>query len=255
MYVVGPEISIDDEFVWNGESYVANGTWGGQEWGLSDEGPFTLSEEYNELVLVGCGINVELMIIPGLWGGEEIINTCSSICSERSSRLDHECQQLPSSRRCQKCSGIGCCQVPIPFGKVSYTVWLTTLEKSSSFFEYIFISEEGWFHPYNMSRSPSWSAIPVLLAWAIVSNVLRDDPRDGNATCPKDLGSTACHSSYSTCRNHPHGNHTASYTCSCWDGYQGNPYLPDGCRGTRMIQIFFLFLSRTTRSIILSLKK
>jgi len=68
----------------------------------------------------------------------------------------------------------------------------------------VFISEEGWFQqPYNYSNKPS-SGIPAILAWAIVSDVLpfKSNPRDGNATCPTDLGSTgtSCHSSYSTCR-------------------------------------------------------
>ncbi|KAF8690805.1 hypothetical protein HU200_041196 [Digitaria exilis] len=98
----------------------------------------------------------------------------------------------------------------------------------------VFISEEGWFHRCNVSGSASWSAseIPVVLGWAIVSNALSNETYDGNMTCPKDLGSTACHSSYSTCRDtyrlYGKKNYTKSYTCSCWDGYQGNPYLPDG---------------------------
>ncbi|KAF8762743.1 hypothetical protein HU200_009125 [Digitaria exilis] len=117
--------------------------------------------------------------------------------------------------------------------------------------------------PYLFGTS---SAIPAVLAWAIVSNVLRhvrDNPRDGNATCPKDLGSTACHSSYSSCRNmnRPYGsNHTASYTCSCWEGYEGNPYLPDGCQGL-MLGLgagsggALLFLVLGTTFLIRKLKK
>nr|CAB3452720.1 unnamed protein product [Digitaria exilis] len=163
VHVVGPEIHMVESV---GDDIVANGTWGGQGRGLSDEGPYKLAEVYNELVLSGCPFFAEL---------------------------------------------------------TSYSV---------------FIAEEGWFHRYNASGSASWSAsaIPVALGWAIVSNALSNETYDGNATCRKDLGSTACHSSYSTCRNtyrlYDKKNYTKSYTCSCWDGYQGNPYLPDGCQGT-----------------------
>ncbi|WVZ88169.1 hypothetical protein U9M48_034717 [Paspalum notatum var. saurae] len=76
-----------------------------------------------------------------------------------------------------------------------------------------------------------------LVPWELRSGVLApNETRAGNATCPKDLGSTACHSSYSTCRaaaaaaaSYPDDNFTA-YVCTCDDGYQGNPYLSNGCQ-------------------------
>nr|CAB3456434.1 unnamed protein product [Digitaria exilis] len=227
--VVGPDIDMVESI---STDYAAIGTWGGQGWGLSDEGPYILSQEYNELVLSGCGLSVELLIPdPQV---DQVINTCGAMCSPSS--RDNECREQPKSPRCGKCSGLGCCQVPVAVGRVAYKARLIkTLHDPIVITNYsVFISEEGWFQPYNSSRS----AIPVMLAWAIVSNVLShvsDGSRDGNATCPKDLGSTACHSNYSTCRNtgRLYGNNgTPSYTCSCWDGYQGNPYLPHGCQGT-----------------------
>ncbi|KAF8737629.1 hypothetical protein HU200_014069 [Digitaria exilis] len=212
--VVGPDISMVKS---HSKDYMANGIWGGERWGLRDGGPYILSEDYNELVLSGCALSVEL-VITGRWS-DRAINTCSSICY--GSSLGHECLEQPNSRRCQKCSGLNCCQVPVPYGHVSYTVRLTALVGlgATDIPYLVFISEEGWlwFQQYNSSMSSS--AIPVVLAWAIVSNTLmyvNYDPRDGNATCPKDLGSTACHRSYNTCRNigGAYGNHS-SYICSC----------------------------------------
>ncbi|KAF8692750.1 hypothetical protein HU200_039415 [Digitaria exilis] len=156
--VVGPDIPMVESVR---KDYVANGTWGGQGWGLSDEGPYILSEEHNEFVLLGCALFAELGI-SGLFGNE-VINTCGSMCSGEVLDNGHDCSEQPNSRRCQKCSGLGCCQVPIPYGQVSYSVRLKTLQESGHInVPYsVFISEEGWFQPYNSSMS--LSAIPAVL--------------------------------------------------------------------------------------------
>ncbi|RLN03354.1 hypothetical protein C2845_PM13G19620 [Panicum miliaceum] len=103
-----------------------------------------------------------------------VINTCGSICGAGLDNLDHECQQEQpkrQSRRCQRCAGLGCCQVPVPIGRASYSVRLKSLisQGGASLSSSVFISEEGWFQqPYNYSNRPS-SGIPAVLAWAIVS--------------------------------------------------------------------------------------
>ena len=89
--------------------------------------------------------------------------------------------------------------------------------------------------------------------WEVGSDALRElrpnQTRPGHATCPRDLDSrTACHSSHSTCtatigpyRFHRHGgglNHTIGYFCKCDKGYQGNPYLANGCQGDQMCMQF-----------------
>nr|CAB3481297.1 unnamed protein product [Digitaria exilis] len=202
--VVGPNIPILKSHRDGPDGYNASGTWGGEGWGLQN-GPYILSEEDNVLVVLGCMILAELVIIDKVMNYETVISTCGTICEGRYQQ--HECQTpvQKQSRRCQRCSGFGCCEVLVPTGWVSYDVrfqslrWTGELIMPSS----VFISEQGWFdRTYNNSNEPS-SGIPAILAWAIVSDVLpfKSDPRDGNATCPTDTGSTSCHSSYSTCRN------------------------------------------------------
>ncbi|KAF8654453.1 hypothetical protein HU200_061639 [Digitaria exilis] len=172
--VLGPNIPIPEAL--HNEN-VANSTWGGHQWGLNILGPYVLSEEYNELVVVGCELWTELMITD-TQNRDHVMSTCWSFCGARSV-LDKECQasaKKKQSRRCQKCSGFRCCQVPVPFGMASYDVRVRSLSWSGyaeNMTTSVFISEEGWFKlPYNYSDRPS-SGIPTILAWAIVSDILR----------------------------------------------------------------------------------
>uniref|UniRef100_A0A804KLJ3 EGF-like domain-containing protein n=1 Tax=Musa acuminata subsp. malaccensis TaxID=214687 RepID=A0A804KLJ3_MUSAM len=98
------------------------------------------------------------------------------------------------------CSGIGCCQTSIPKGLTYYTV-------SSS---YITTTE---FMDMNNRRAP------LVVDWAI-----------GNETCEaaiQNRTSYACISANSACLNSTNG---PGYLCKCSSGYQGNPYVHDGCQ-------------------------
>ncbi|CAO2143146.1 unnamed protein product [Urochloa humidicola] len=80
----------------------------------------------------------------------------------------------------------------------------------------------------------------LLLQWKLLSSVLRglNETRAGNATCPHDLDTAACHSRHSTCKAtatslapyFPNSRDLTGYVCKCHEGYQGNAYLPDGCQ-------------------------
>ncbi|RLM79771.1 hypothetical protein C2845_PM12G06570 [Panicum miliaceum] len=250
--VHGPGMAMNNGSIAAREITVANGTWGGPAWGLVDGGPYVLSPRNNEVVLSGCNLFVELLIAGNSWW---VINSCGSVCSAAD---DYPGPDLPAepwwspspeqaSHRCHnKCSGIGCCQAPIPNGIASYDVrlkalgapWPHQITVQDNFS--VLIAEEGWLVDGNASYVASKAAaaavsktIPAVLAWVVTSGALDGPPnssRYGNATCPIDLGSTECHSSYSTCTSISRES-SGGCICRCWDGYQGNPYLPDGCQG------------------------
>ncbi|CAO2180132.1 unnamed protein product [Urochloa humidicola] len=234
---LGPNVQLDmtqDTFV-GYETYY--GTWGGAGWGLGSGGPYYLDPGHNEFILWGCFFFAELWL-PG--GYQHVVTTCGSVCNSRAFQPDPEQEGT-------KCSGIGCCQAFIPAGSTSYDVLVKNIRNNSVIVDnvappphVVLIAEEGWFAK-NMITKPLPDAertpIPVVLSWEIQSRTLQgpNTTRDGNVTCPEDLGNTTttiCHSSYSSCRSKRSNSRDAGspYTCTCWDGYQGNPYLPHGCQ-------------------------
>ncbi|CAL4907562.1 unnamed protein product [Urochloa decumbens] len=251
--VSGPAMEIELSFV----SSYSIGTWGGQAWGLSDgSGCCVLSPAHNELVVTGCGVLAQIGIRSqggGLFSFDGVINSCSSVCSPRKSVLG----QVPTSRSgCKKCSGIGCCQTPIAIGATSYDVVLRPI--LGGLFEPpggpptpivpfpLFIAEEGWFDAGNKTFNftakldeDMMTRVPAVLAWVIPPSMLQEpasETRDGNPTCTRDFGTTVCHSHYSSCtntsihRSYMTYDDITGYTCKCWGGYKGNPYLIDGCQ-------------------------
>ncbi|XP_012455323.1 wall-associated receptor kinase 2 [Gossypium raimondii] len=127
----------------------------------------------------------------------------------------------------RSCSGIGCCQTAIPRGMQAYLFNFTTLQSHSTVLRfnpcsYGFLVEDG---VYTFSTSDlsnidfNKRKYPLILDWTI-----------GNQTCEeakKDPKSYACKQN-SACIDHPESG--PGYLCKCNDGFQGNPYLSNGCQ-------------------------
>ncbi|OEL31731.1 hypothetical protein BAE44_0007250 [Dichanthelium oligosanthes] len=219
MRVRGPQRNTDMAGFMSGGHHGTNGTWGGPGWGLSDDGPYILSDEHNEFVLKGCHLFAELLI------DDQAINRCVSTCSRGlPTPNDGECfkPETRSNPHCCRCTGITCCQATILISQIAYDWRLRTLHKPEDeplLVYLLFISEEGWYHPSD-NDTDDYLAVPAILKWAVTSDVVpfnESESRDGNATCPRDLGSTTCHSRHSTCTNlysplHLFGKYNDSYT-------------------------------------------
>ncbi|KAL4279536.1 hypothetical protein GQ457_03G032250 [Hibiscus cannabinus] len=124
------------------------------------------------------------------------------------------------------CSGIGCCQTAIPRGVKSYHVTFGSSKKHSGILgfnpcSYGFVLEDG---AYNFSVSDLYSddfrdkEFPMILDWTI-----------GSQTCTEakmDVQNYACKQN-SACIDAENG---PGYLCKCLDGFEGNPYLSNGCQ-------------------------
>ncbi|KAH0851822.1 hypothetical protein HID58_065527 [Brassica napus] len=102
------------------------------------------------------------------------------------------------------CSGEGCCQTSV----------------SSDFNPcfYAFLVEEGMFSfspSQDLQNLRNVTEFPVVLDWSIGSHT------------SEQLGNTSICGQNSLCLD---STTRTGYNCKCKDGYDGNPYLPDGCQ-------------------------
>ncbi|GFP81280.1 wall-associated receptor kinase 5 [Phtheirospermum japonicum] len=124
------------------------------------------------------------------------------------------------------CTGLGCCQTSIPKDVWRVELMLGTYENYSYVRDfnncsYAFVVEESafTFSPENLTSLRDVDRLPMVIDWAI-----------GNGTCEEaqmNATSYACKSVNSTCYKPTNG---YGYRCSCMTGYQGNPYIVDGCQ-------------------------
>ncbi|CAL5033863.1 unnamed protein product [Urochloa decumbens] len=235
---------------------TVNITWNDRV--LQNSGHYLLSGEFNKFLVTERNAGTVTM----LGNSSNIVSgSCSSSCHVKYNVTI----QLWEPTDGAKHTSIGCRPSPanIPIARASYVVQLTWLypnhgysteaqaSPSERFIDSSrserFIESSSWFNRNVTSLQSFHQRViddPVLfLNWAVGSTALALNGKlDGNATCPKDLGSTLCHSSYSTCQNTTDLIYPTKisaccpgYTCQCWDGYQGNAYLPDGCQGLSVV--------------------
>ncbi|POO01983.1 Wall-associated receptor kinase [Trema orientale] len=125
------------------------------------------------------------------------------------------------------CSGIGCCQMGIPQGITHYLTIAQSLTKNHSAVHdfnpcgFAFVAEQDAynFSALDLRNLQNREKFPVVLDWAL-----------GYLTCEeakRNLTGYACRARNSVCLN---SNNGAGYRCKCLQGFEGNPYLLDGCK-------------------------
>uniref|UniRef100_UPI0005C94849 wall-associated receptor kinase 3-like n=1 Tax=Fragaria vesca subsp. vesca TaxID=101020 RepID=UPI0005C94849 len=180
---------------------------------LSLPTPYTISDTKNKFIVVGCDA---LALFQGHRGDENYTTGCMSICDDNVGSAN------------ASCSGIGCCQTSIPSGLQSLGM------KVSSFYNHSYITshcgyalivqEEKFTYSGNKSITDllGIEQLPMVVNWGI-----------GDAPCDaaeKKLDYACKKNSECVNRTITIGSGSSGYFGQCLPGYEGNPYLPDGCQ-------------------------
>ncbi|XP_026459534.1 wall-associated receptor kinase 5-like [Papaver somniferum] len=181
---------------------------------LSDT-PFMVSYTGNKLYGVGCGL-VALFIADVIGPKGVARKECQSSCE--------------SISRDGSCSGSGCCQTDVPrdLESIGVAVMGTGTKSTNNFNrfailaeigQYTFDSEDLTLDATQISKKYDDKVIQIVLDWGI-----------GYKTCGEakaNLTAYGCGDN-SRCNDEIKN---GGYRCLCSDGYEGNPYLIDGCKG------------------------
>jgi len=180
---------------------------------------FTISSTKNKFTAIGCAT---IAVIQGK-NQHEYTSACGSFCSEDSIENSTEC------------TGMGCCQTSIPSNLRHYHISFLTVDgmnytavKNFSPCSYAFVAEADWFKfKTSYAKSTEFGelyygnrdhGVHMVLDWVV-----------DNKTCgqAKKTKSYACLAMNSACIDAQNG---LGYRCNCSQGYEGNPYLKEGCQ-------------------------
>ncbi|KAI3940123.1 hypothetical protein MKW92_007773 [Papaver armeniacum] len=186
--------------------------------------PFTFSYTKNRLIAIGCDTitTFEGYVMDRNKNETKYEGMCRSSCPSRSEIVEKSCSERH-----------GCCELIIPkrinwFGANVFSVDNHTNVWSFNNCSYAMLVERDHytFHASDFLL-PSTDFIAkennnasLVLDWAI-----------GNKTCEEAQKDLACKQN-SNCVN---SDNNEGYRCTCYEGYEGNPYLSPGCQGMHLI--------------------
>ncbi|CAL5001562.1 unnamed protein product [Urochloa decumbens] len=185
-----------------------------QPWMDLSDSQFSLTVEANRLVVVGCN---SFAYVRSVNTGKEYMTGCMATC--------------PSAGQLENgsCSGMGCCEAAIPRGVNTYqTLFEHNFNTSNitgfSRCSYAVLMEAAAFEfrtTYVTTDDfvkSTGGKVPLVLDWVVGKEACGEAVRNATAYM--------CVSSNSECVDSSNG---PGYLCNCSRGYDGNPYVPDGC--------------------------
>ncbi|RLM75303.1 wall-associated receptor kinase 5-like [Panicum miliaceum] len=200
--------------------YNSSGLMEAHPWRFdASHSPYRFSDTQNKFTVIGCNALAYIYDTTGTGYQSGCVSTCQNL------------RDLTNGT----CFGMGCCQTAIPKGMGYYAVFFDSGFNTSEFRDFgrcsyaVLMEAESFnfsttyisttkFNDTNTGRAP------VVMDWAIRNGTM---PLSCEEAKLNKTGTYACLSSNSRCVDSRNG---PGYLCNCWEGYEGNPYLPEGCR-------------------------
>ncbi|KAL6897818.1 hypothetical protein ACP4OV_006777 [Aristida adscensionis] len=230
LLVADTGVQVRDISLQNGTMHIDSGlarvtgsNLHGREWEIPlDSSIFTVSEASNKFVAMGCGF----LFLVKLPDEQDTVVACASTCLHGHSAVATD----------GDCYGVGCCETSMPGAHTMYSFDLV---------------------PFGVGNNWSMSGQPINATVAIVEKrwwnsdgnavLLQKAASDGSAqpveikavvnwkfsnlTCAdaKSSSNFGCRSHNSLCFDGI-TNSSPGYWCRCEPGFEGNPYIPNGCQ-------------------------
>ncbi|KAD3068945.1 hypothetical protein E3N88_36825 [Mikania micrantha] len=162
----------------------------------------SFSQAHNVFVAVGCNISAQFYVGDL---GSQVEFGCESVCNET----------IPATISATGCTGFnGCCQLSIPKNITTYST-IINYNYTPSSCAHTFIAENNT--PIYFGDAPL--IFPVALSWVVATTACHEASKTGANLCGRN----------SYCVD---STNSLGYNCHCKQGYQGNPYLYNGCQVT-----------------------
>lgn len=177
---------------------------------------FTISNTKNKLTVVGCDTYA---YIYGQLEEGSYTSGCMGLCGNSSRAIKDG-----------SCSGSGCCQLEIPKGLRNLELEVRSFKNHTQVHSFnpcghaFVVQQDNFTFSTKYIENFTEDKVPLVLDWGIKKGACLTDQ------CPCGPNSK---------RNNSKSLDGSEYYCDCFDGFRGNPYLPQGCQGKIFTLLFF----------------